>query len=60
MLVLIDTRTRVEAITGVAGRRYWPGHEELHLAEESPAPERSDGGRQEGSRNEQLTERPPV
>ena len=32
------TRHRVEVITGLAGRRYWPAHEKLRIIEESLAP----------------------
>ena len=32
---------RVEVITGIAGRRYWPAHEKLRIVEESLAPEES-------------------
>ena len=33
-----EDRPRVEVITGVAGRRYWPAHEKLRIVEESLAP----------------------
>ena len=33
-----ETRHRVEVITGLAGRRYWPAHEKLRIIEESLAP----------------------
>ena len=33
-----ETRQRVEVITGLAGRRYWPAHEKLRIIEESLAP----------------------
>ena len=32
-----EDRPRVEVITGVAGRRYWPAHEKLRIVEESLA-----------------------
>jgi transposase len=38
MLMLGDGPRRVEVITGVAGRRYWPAHEKLRIVEESLAP----------------------
>lgn len=33
-----EDRPRVEVITGVAGRRYWPAHEKLRIVEDSLAP----------------------
>ena len=33
-----EDRPRVEVITGVAGRRYWPAHEKLRIVEESLVP----------------------
>ena len=33
-----DDHRRVEVITGVARRRYWPAHEKLRIVEESLAP----------------------
>ena len=33
-----ETRHRVEVITGLAGRRYWPAHEKLRIIEESLVP----------------------
>jgi transposase len=33
-----DRPTRIEVITGVAGRRYWPAQEKLRIVEESQAP----------------------
>ena len=38
MLMPNGTRHRVEVITGLAGRRYWPAHEKLRIIEESLAP----------------------
>ena len=38
MLMPNDSPTRVEVITGVAGRRYWPAHEKLRIVEESLVP----------------------
>lgn len=33
-----ETHHRVEVITGLAGRRYWPAHEKLRIIEESLVP----------------------
>ncbi|MDB2407914.1 transposase [Jannaschia sp.] len=33
-----DRHTRIEVITGIAGRCYWPAHEKLRIVEESLAP----------------------
>ena len=33
-----DDIRRIEVITGVAGRRYWPAHEKLRIVEESLVP----------------------
>ena len=33
-----DDIRRVEVITGIAGRRYWPAHEKLRIIEESLVP----------------------
>lgn len=33
-----DIPTRIEVITGVAGRRYWPAHGKLRIVKESLAP----------------------
>jgi transposase len=33
-----EDRPRVEVITGVAGRRYWPAQEKLRIVEESLMP----------------------
>ncbi len=38
MLMPNETRHRVEVITGLAGRRYWPAHEKLRIIEESLMP----------------------
>lgn len=38
MLMPNDRPTRIEVITGVAGRRYWPAQEKLRIVEESQAP----------------------
>jgi transposase len=38
MLMSNDEIRRVEVITGVARRRYWPAHEKLRIIEESLAP----------------------
>ena len=33
-----DGRTRIEVITGLARRRYWPAHEKLRIVEERLVP----------------------
>jgi transposase len=38
MLMSNDEYRRIEVITGVARRRYWPAHEKLRIIEESLAP----------------------
>ena len=38
MLLLNDVLRRIEVITGVAGRRYWPEHQRLRIVEESLVP----------------------
>jgi transposase len=38
MLMPNDNHRRVEVITGVASRRYWPAHEKLRIIEESLVP----------------------
>ena len=38
MLMPNETHHRVEVITGIAGRRYWPAHEKLRIIEESLVP----------------------
>ncbi len=38
MLMANDRPPRVEVITGVAGRRYWPAHEKLRIVEDSLVP----------------------
>ena len=38
MLMPNDDIRRVEVITGIAGRRYWPAHEKLRIIEESLVP----------------------
>ena len=38
MLMSNDRPTRVEVITGVVGRRYWPAHEKLRIMEKSLVP----------------------
>ena len=38
MLMPNETHHRVEVITGLAGRRYWPAHEKLRIIEESLVP----------------------
>ena len=38
MLMPNETHHRVEVITGLAGRRYWPAHGKLRIIEESLVP----------------------
>lgn len=38
MLMPNETHHRVEVITGLAGRRYWPAHEKLRIIGESLVP----------------------
>lgn len=46
MIMFNDGILRVEVITGVAGRRYWPAHEKPRILEERLAPWLRDQTRQ--------------